>query len=153
MEGITGAFGLLNKLLEFFQQKAFVYVDVSFGTKRPYAITVVNRSRFDVHLLHLSVDPDGFPTVNNGWSVNDADLFRDKMLKPGQTIRLCLTSNDIGTNGRRTFVITYLTIVRGKRIRRYEQTCTYDFDRDAHSVRVTSSATINYDVVSKSTNK
>ena len=147
MEGIGGIFSLLNKILEFFQQKAAVYVEVSFGLEKPYAITVVNQSRFDILLNHLIARPDGFPSVSNGWSINDAQLFKDKLLKPGQKIRLYLSNNEIGKSGKREFSINYSTIVRGKKIPRYEQTCEYNFDRDSHSIRVTSSVSVNYEAL------
>jgi hypothetical protein len=149
MEGIGGVFRLLNKLLEFFQQKAFVYVDVAFNSEKLYEVTVINHSKFDVHLNYLNVEPDGFPSVENGWSINDAGLFRDKMLKPSQRIRFCLSSNDIGKHGKRRFLINYSTILCGKRVPRYEQTCEYDFDLDTHNVKVASTATINYEVINR----
>ena len=145
MEGISGILSFLSKLLEFFQQKAAVYVEVSFGLEKPYAITVVNQSRFDVLLNSLIVKPDGFPNVGNGWSINDAQLFRDKPLKPRQKIRLYLSSNEIGENGKREFILNYSTMAYGKKIPRYEQSCKYNFDRDSHSVRVASSASTNYE--------
>jgi hypothetical protein len=54
IECIEAAFGLINKILEFFQQKALVYVEVSFNCEKPYAITVISRSRFDVYLNRLT---------------------------------------------------------------------------------------------------
>lgn len=148
MEGIGGIFSmLLNMILEFFQQKAAIFVEVSFGLEKPFAITVVNQSRFDILLNHLIVRPDGFPSVSNGWSINDANLFKDKLLKPGQQIRLYLSNNDIGENGKREFSINYSTIVLGHKIPRYEQTCEYNFDRDSHSIKVTSSASVNYEAL------
>lgn len=46
-------------LLEFFQQKAFVYVEEVFNTNKPYCVTVVNRSRFDILLNRQTVNPNG----------------------------------------------------------------------------------------------
>ena len=60
IEGAGGIIGLIGKLLEFFQQKAYVYVDVTFGDEKPYRLTVFNNSKFDIHLNEMNAAPDGF---------------------------------------------------------------------------------------------
>jgi len=55
VEHIGGLFGLLAKILDVFQQKAYVYVDVTFGAEVPYCLTVLNRSSFDILLGNLEI--------------------------------------------------------------------------------------------------
>lgn len=84
--------GVFGKLLEVFKQKAYVYVDVCFGAdvEAPYCLTVANHSSYDILLLGLDVIPDGFPDIDNGWQLNNSKLFKNKILKPHQKIRVFL---------------------------------------------------------------
>lgn len=142
VEGAGAVLSVIGKLLEFIQQKAYVFVDVSFGDEQPYRLTVVNRSNYDVHLNELRAEPDGFYMRSTGWDVLKGDLFRNKVLKPGQRICLNFSSQDLGADGKKHFTISYCTIIRGKKIPRYEQNCDFVFDRDAYTVQVSRSWTI-----------
>lgn len=138
--GIAGK--LLGPLLELFQQKAFVFVDVSFGEEKPYRLTVVNQSRYDVHLNELRAEPDGFRMQSTGWDVLKGDLFRNKVLKPGQRICLNFSPQDLGADGKKHFTVRYATLIRGKKVPRYEQSCDFLFDRDTYTVQVSRAFTI-----------
>jgi len=137
IEGAGAIFGVLNKVLEFFQQKAFVYVDVALGVENPFCLTVVNKSTFDVLLKSLTSDPDGFPEIDNGYLLSQSDLFKNKLLKPGQKIRFYFKPKE--KIGKRIFSINYCTVIKKKEIPRYKQSCEYDFDSATYSLRVVSS--------------
>lgn len=138
--------GLLGKLLEVFQQKAFVYVDVSFGDEVPYRLTVSNESPFDILLLNLHVSPDGFPDSDNGLQLNDSSLFKNKLLKPRQRIKLLLRNTDIGEHAKRAFKIEYCTLIKGKKVPRLQQSCEHEFVRADHTVPVRKSLKVNYSI-------
>jgi hypothetical protein len=63
-------------------------------------------------------------------------------LKPGQRICLNFGPQDLGADGKKHFTISYCTIIKGKKIPRYEQSCDFIFDRDTYTVQVSSSYTI-----------
>ncbi|SHG39252.1 hypothetical protein SAMN02745206_03773 [Desulfacinum infernum DSM 9756] len=139
VEQVSGLFGILARILDVFQQKAYVYVDVTFGADVPYCLTVLNRSSFDILLLHLLAIPDGFPTTDNGWRLNQGSLFKNKILKPGQKIRVLLRHQDIGELTHRKFKIEYCTLLRGRQIPRLQQTCEHEFISTDHTVTVVAS--------------
>jgi len=153
MEGVGGVFGLVSKLLEFFQQKAYVYVDVVFSDENPYKLTVVNNSKFDVFLNEMKAEPHGFKVAEKGFDILTGGLFRDKVMKPGQKIVFPFSSKDIGTQSVKIFTIRYCTILKGKKVPRYEQSCEFLFERDTYSVHVSSSATIPVEWTSNESNK
>ena len=142
LDGAGAIVSVFGKMLEFFQQKAYVFVDVSFGEDKPYRLTVVNRSTLDVYLNELRAEPDGFCMQSTGWDILKGDLFRSKVLKPGQRICLNFSPQDLGADGKKNFTISYCTIIKGRKIPRYEQSCEFTFDRDTYTVQVSSSHTI-----------
>jgi hypothetical protein len=146
IEHIGGLFGVLARVLDILQQKAYIYVDVTFGADVPYCLTVLNRSSFDILLVHLLATPDGFPTPDSGWQLNQSQLFKNKILKPGQRIRVQLRHQDIGEVAHRRFKIEYCTLLKGKRIPRLQQSCEHDFVRADHTVTVSSSIKIAFGI-------
>lgn len=136
---IGGIAALFGRVLDLFRQKAFIYVEVSFGLPLPYALTVVNRSSFQLLVENLLVEPDGFPTEDNGWSLSRVSLFRGQLLEPGQRIRFFFATPDLGSNPLRKFSLTYETRVFGRRIPRSKQRCEYDFSGRSNIITVTSS--------------
>jgi hypothetical protein len=137
VEGAGALFGVLNKILEIFQQKAFVYVDVALGSEKTFCLTVVNKSTFDILLKKLTAEPDGFPDIKNGYLLSESDLFNNKLLKPGQKLKFFFKPKE--KIGKRVFSISYSTVIKNKEIPRYEQTCEYDFDSATYSLRVVAS--------------
>jgi hypothetical protein len=136
------AFG---KVLEFFGQKIYVFIEVSSnsGTDRPYCLIVKNNSKYEVVVEKLIVSPDGFPDSNNGWQLNESKLFQNQTLKPTQKIKLYLQGKDITGLQEREFKVVYKTRVLGKLIPREEESCKHTFDLKKHVLRVSSSITIS----------
>lgn len=134
----------LGKVLEFFGQKVFVFVEVSFnsGTDRPYCLIVKNNSNYEIVIDKLFVTPDGFPDSNIGWQLNESKLFQSQTLKPTQKIMLYLESKDITGLQEREFKVVYKTRVFGKLIPREEESCKHIFDLKKHMLCVSSSVTI-----------
>lgn len=150
MEMYSGVLGLISRMLEFFRQKAFVYIEVAFNTDKPYCVTVMNRSGFDILLHKLTVSPDGFPTLGNGWSLTAAGLFNNQRLKPGQRIRLFLSPENIGEGSVRNFTISYSTYLTEKfLVKRYEQSCRHEFDVSKQTIHVVASSTAQIESASR----
>ena len=145
MEGLSGIVGAVSRLLELFQQKAVVFVDVCFGDDKPYTLTVSNRSRFDICLEELVATPDGFPFIENGWCIKDGSLFRNKRLKPGQKIRIRLSAKDIGTQTHRTFSITYSTYLGKLKVARLVQRCEHEFEQSSQTIGVRATVRMNFE--------
>ena len=145
MEGIGGFSSLLSKLLEIFKQKAYVFIEVNAHTEKPYVLTVMNRSGFDVLLNSIKVEPDGFPAEDNGWLLNKSRLFKNKRLKPGQRIRLFITAKELGKYEKRRFIINYSTyITENKLVPRLEQLCEHEFTPMEQTLSVVASAKIQF---------
>jgi hypothetical protein len=140
--GFLGRF--FGKFLEFFGQKVFVFVEVSFnsGTDRPYCLIVKNNSKYEVVIDKLIVTPDGFPDSSNGWQFNESKLFQNQTLKPTQKIMLYLESKDITGDQEREFKVVYKTRFFGKLIPREEESCKHIFNLKKHMLRVSSSIRI-----------
>lgn len=115
---VAGLARVFGPLLSLFGQKLYVFVEVSMGQDKPYALTVINLSKYRVVLETLQADPDGFPELGNGWHLNDSKFFQDKLLKPGQRLRTYLTTQDIGEEKVRRFKVQYSTVLFGKKVPR-----------------------------------
>jgi hypothetical protein len=136
MEGFSGLGSVVGAVLEFFGQKVWIYVEVSFNNDPPYCLKVVNRSRYEVEINEVIADPDGFPETNNGWHLSESNLFKNKRLKPGQKIKFYLKRDQIGHPGQRKFAVKYNTILKGRAVPRKEQSCEHYFDLSQHGVSV-----------------
>jgi hypothetical protein len=135
LAGLARVFG---PLLSLFGQKLYVFVEVSFGQDKPYALTVLNRSNYRIVLESMQAAPDGFPEIGSGWSLNDSKLFQQKLLQPGQRLRMYLTSQDIGVEKTRRFKVQYSTVLFGKKIPRAVQVADCEFPLIENTVRVRS---------------
>ena len=130
----------LKFLLDLFRQKIFVFVEVSGGLEKPFALTVVNRSRFEVSLESLNVDPDGFPDDANGLILSQSCFLKNQLLLPGQRIRFFLSSSDVGAQTKRRFRAQYSTLLWRWKVPRSVQVADAKFDLDAQMLRVRSSS-------------
>lgn len=140
---IGGLIGLVGRSLDLIKQKIYVYIEVSFGAPKPYALTVINRSSFFVEVQSLDVEPDGFPDEGNGWHLSGAGLFKGQRLAPGQRIRFLFEAPQLGDNTLRQFSARYCSYLFGRRIPRSIQTTVYRFDARSHTVPVMASLPIN----------
>ena len=134
----------LGKVLEIFGQKVFVFVEVSFnsGTSRPYCLIVKNSSKYEVVIDKLIVTPDGFPNPNNGWQLNESEIFQKQTLKPTQKIMLYLENKDLIELHEREFKVIYKTKIFGKLIPREEETCKHIFDLKKQKLCLTNTINI-----------
>ena len=144
MEGLGFIGRAFGKVLELFGQKVYVFVEVSFnsGGDKPYCLTVVNNSKYEVEIEKLLVSPDGFPTSDNGWLLNESKLFHNQLLKPTQKIRFYLENKDILEMPEREFKVTYKTKVFGWLIPRTEESCLHTFNLETQKLRVCSTFTM-----------
>lgn len=133
--GIIGT--MIGKMLEFFGQKVSVYIEISFNHDKPYRLIIKNRSGYDVLIDQLIVTPDGFPSKNNGWMLNDSKLFQNKKLQPGQKINVYFTHQDIGEIEKREFKVQYHTLIAGISVPRKEESCIHLFEKMENTVRLT----------------
>jgi hypothetical protein len=108
------------------------------GQDKPYALTVLNRSNYRIVLEALQADPDGFPELGNGWHLSDSKLFQQKLLQPGQRLRMYLTPRDIGEEKIRRFKVQYSTVLFGKKVPRAVQVADCEFPLQENTVSVQS---------------
>ena len=135
LAGLARAFGPLLSLVG---QKVYVFVEVSMGQDKPYALTVLNRSNYRIILEALQADPDGFPELGNGWHLSDSKLFQQKLLQPGQRLRMYLTPRDIGEEKIRRFKVQYSTVLFSKKVPRAVQVADCEFPLQENTVSVQS---------------
>lgn len=123
--------GFLGRLLEVFQQKAFIFVEVNAGKDPPLCLTVLNRSRFDVRVEDVTVRPDNIYFEDKRGNKSTfmyaaRGLFKNQILKPGQRINLFFKSDQIKYFSEYTFKLRYSTLFRNLKIPMLLQECTYN---------------------------
>lgn len=134
---LAGLTRVIGPLLSLLGQKLYVFVEVSMGQEKPYALTILNRSGYQIVLENLQVDPDGFPKNGNGWHISDSKLFQSKVLQPGQRIRMFLSTKDVGEEKVRHFKARYSTQILGWKVPRI-QVADCEFPTLENTIRVRS---------------
>ena len=140
---------IVGRILDLIKQQLYAYVEVSVGAPKPFCLVIVNRANHPVVVERFSVEPDGFPSSNNGLLLNHSRVIEGKKLDTGQRARFYFTSSDFGEDTLREFKIEYSSTIFNWKIPRIRRKVSYDFLLHENTLSVVTSTTLSAYVVDR----